>query len=83
MVSVLMLSHSYTCTTSFMGAILASASHFAVIIYLIKFKNSKFSNLVVMLSLLRLGECLLFPFLGTTSEAKHKVKCTFLLNVII
>lgn len=54
-----------------------------IVMYLVVFEYSKLDLLLLVLVLFGGGVILLLPFLGSTTEAKHQVKGTFLLDIVI
>merc|ERR1712170_32107 len=78
-----MRGHENTSTTLLIGALTAQTGDFAILINLVVFQHSQLDLLLLVLVLLWGGVVLLLALLGTSSEAKHQVKCGFLLDVVV
>lgn len=80
-VAISMLGHEDTSTAG--GALLAEANDLAVVIDTVELQDGELNGLTLMLDLLGGGVGLLLLLLGTTTEAKDKMKGGLLLNVIV
>lgn len=78
-----MVGHKDSSTTAFIGAFATSADNAIVFVHLIVFENAELDFFVLVFDFLGSRVVLLLLLLGTTTKAKNKMKCAFLLDIVV